>query len=292
MKPFPFEYFSPENLSAAIELKNQYGDQALALAGGQSLVAALNFRCLTPAVLIDLNTVPELAYIHSGSQGEILIGPMTRTRALEFDPLIEEQVPLVHAAVPYIAHPAIRNRGTIGGSISYADPAGEFPAVTMAVGAEYRLASLHGSRWVKAEEFFTALFHNCMSPDELLVEIRLPPQPANMKWGYQEISRRQGDRVMMGVAASLEIDQQGTCRSARLVYLNAAPVPFLATQTAALLRGEKWSLELVETAANSAAQEIDPAGDVHATIAFQRHLAAELTRRVLAQAYQISEGAA
>ena len=284
MKPYPFTYFSPDSLNAALELKNKYGNDALCLAGGQSLVASLNYHCLEPAVLIDLNNLAELEGIRREANGEIRIGAMTRQRILEFDPIIEKYLPLMHASVPYIAHTAIRNRGTIGGSLSYADPAAELPAVTMTLNARFKAASAHGERWIPAGDFFIDMFTNALKPEEILVEIAIPAAAQGSTWGYSELSRRHGDRVMMGVSAVLELDASATCRSARLALLNAARTPVNAKLSAHMLVGEKLTPAIIEAAANQASKETNPTGDVHTSVAYTRHLAGELTARTLQQA--------
>ncbi len=285
MKPAPFRYLAPASLAEALDQMAQYGADARPLAGGQSLVASLNFRCLKPAVLVDLNPLPGLSFVRVDAQGEVVIGAMTRQRTLEFDPLLAGQLPLLHAAVPYIAHAAIRNRGTLGGSLSYSDPASELPAVTLALGARYKAASARGERWIRAEDFFTGLFANALAPDELLVEVALPPVPPRTTWGFQESSRRLGDRVMLGVAAWVTLDAAGVCREARLAYMNAAPTPLLARSAARALVGEKASPQAIQAAAGAAQDDLQPLEDVHASPAFKRSLARELTVRALTEAF-------
>jgi CO/xanthine dehydrogenase FAD-binding subunit len=284
LKPYPFTYFSPNSPGEALELKARYGNDALCLAGGQSLVASLNYHCLEPAVLIDLNNLPELDYVRREADGTIKIGAMTRQRTLEFDPTIEKWLPLMHVAIPYIAHTAIRNRGTIGGSLSYADPAAELPSITIALDARFKAASTGGERWIAAGDFFIDMFRNSLKPEEILVEIEIPAGEQGSTWGYIEISRRHGDRVMMGVAAMTELGADGKCRKARLAYLNAARTPIDARRTAQLLIGESLTPAVIEAAASQAGKEVNPTGDVHTSIAYQRHLAEELTRRTLRQA--------
>ncbi len=286
MKPAPFLYVVPDNLDAVVEMLHEHGDQARLLAGGQSLIASMNFRCLTPAYLIDLNALPELDYIRIGEEGELRIGAMTRYRSLEFDPTVTACAPLVHSAVPFIAHTAIRTRGTAGGSLAYADPAAELPAVTLALGARYKAHSAGGERWIQAEDFFRDLFVTVLTPEEILTEIEIPPQAARSGWGFHESARRHGDRVMMGVSAIVTLNEQGACHTARLAYQNGARTPVLARKAAGLLAGQMGTDEAIEAAAHVAAyQEIDPVSDVHAPAAYRRHLAVELTRRALRQAF-------
>jgi len=272
-------------LEETLEFLETYGSEASLLAGGQSLIASMNFRCLRPAVLIDINRIPELSYIQRTDRS-IRIGAMTRQRTIEFDPLIREFAPLIHTAVPYIAHPVIRNRGTIGGSLSFADPAAELAAVTLALGARYKASSKRGERWIEAGQFFTGMYHHALEPDEILVEIEVPMQPARYTWGFQEVARRQGDRVLMGTAAVIRLDEKGRCQEARLIYQNAAPTPLLAQIASQVIAGNLPSQELFQQAAEVASiEDIHPIADVHASVEFRRHLAHELTVRVLETAF-------
>jgi CO/xanthine dehydrogenase FAD-binding subunit len=247
----------------------------------------MNFRCLAPAYLIDLNVLPGLDYIRTSPSGEVHIGAMTRYHTLEHDPLIRRSAPLVHTAIPYIAHTAVRTRGTIGGSLAYADPAAELPAVTMALGARYRAISTGGERWIAAEDFFQNSFVTDLQPDEILVEIVLPTSQPRSGWAFREVARRQGDRVMMGAAAVVHLDESGVCTAAALVFMNAARRTFAARGAAALLVGQLPAPDLIQAAARHAAYvELDPPEDVHASSDFRRHLANQFTLQVLTEAFQ------
>ena len=162
MKPPPFKYLAPDSLEQALELMAQYGKEAKLLAGGQSLIPAMNFRVAQPAVLVDLNRITALDYIHTQGDGSLAVGAMTRQRELEFDPQIAARVPLLHECMPHVAHPQIRNRGTLGGSLAHADPAAELPVVAVASSARMRAQSSQGERWVEADQFFQGI--GCWSP--------------------------------------------------------------------------------------------------------------------------------
>jgi carbon-monoxide dehydrogenase medium subunit len=286
MKPAPFTYISPGSLQEVLEVLHQYGSDARLLAGGQSLIAAMNFRSLKPAVLVDLNRLPELAYIRHEAGDDVRIGAMTRQRTLELDPIIERALPLMYEAVPYIAHVAIRTRGTIGGSLAYADPAADQPTITMALNARLKVVSQAGERWIPIDDFFTDAFQTALKSDEMLTEIAIPPTLPGTGWGFEEIARRHGDRVMMGVSVMVTLDENNICREARLAYQNAAPTPRLAKNAARLLMGQSASPELFAEAATLASQkEIDPPTDVHATADYRRNLARELTLRTLKAAF-------
>jgi carbon-monoxide dehydrogenase medium subunit len=286
MKPAPFEYHIPDSLEQALDLMNKHADEAKILAGGQSLVPAMNFRIAQPGRLVDLNRVDELGYIREDGK-VIRIGAMTRERQLELDALIEKRTPLLHEAAPNIAHPQIRNRGTIGGSIVNADPAAELPVLMLALDARLKAQNSSGERWIEAKDFFIGMFTTALEPDEILVEIELPVMPARTGWSFMEVAPRAGDYALMGVAAQVTLDEDGTCKNAKLVYLNAGDGPVDAKEAAQLLVGEKPDDKLIESAAATASgKEITPYGNIHASPEFQSHLANVLTRKALKQAIQ------
>ncbi len=285
MKPAPFEYFAPDSLDAALELKSRYGDEAKALAGGQSLIPAMNFRVAQPSILIDLNRINQLRYIHKN--GSLRIGAMTVQSAAEHDLLVAKHVPLLHEAIPNIAHSQIRNRGTIGGSIAHADPASELPVVCLTLDARMLAKNKSGERWIESKDFFASMFTTALKPDEFLIEIEFPKMQANTGYAFLEIARRHGDYAMAGVAALLRLDENGNCQNARLVYLNVGDGPVEAHQAEAGLLGNKLSEDVFKEAGQIASQkDISPFGNVHASADFQRHLSAVLTERALAKALE------
>jgi carbon-monoxide dehydrogenase medium subunit len=286
MKPPPFDYVVPGTVEEALHAARQGGPEAKYLAGGQSLVPAMNFRIAQPALLIDLNRITDLAYIHSESDG-LHLGAMTRQRQVELDPLVARAAPLLAEAMPLIAHPQIRNRGTFGGSLVHADPAAELPVVATALNARFRAQSVDGQRWIPADEFFQGMFTTALAPDELLVEVALPPAPERSGSCFLEFSRRRGDYALMGVAAVIHLEADGTCGAARLVYLNAGDGPVLASHASEMLVGSKIDAAAADAAASHAAEkEIAPTGNLHASPVFQRHLARVLARRAIMTAAQ------
>lgn len=292
MKPVAFAYHRPGSLDQALDLLSEHGDEAKLLAGGQSLVPAMNFRLAQPAALIDINRVPGLAFIELGGAGEpgdgdggLRIGATTRQRAAERSPLIAERAPLVHQALPCIAHAQIRNRGTVGGSVAHADPAAELPAVMLALGARMRARSRRGERWIPAGEFFTGLLSTALAPDEILMEIAIPPAPARTGHAFVELARRSGDYALVGVAAAVTLDERARIADARIALLGVGQGPVLAAGAQSLLAGEAPTAELVRAAADAAsARDIDPHDDVHATVAYRRHLTRVLVGRALTAA--------
>jgi carbon-monoxide dehydrogenase medium subunit len=286
LKPAPFQYFAPTSTDEALSLLTEHGYDAKLLAGGQSLIPTMNFRLAQPAVLIDLNNIPDLAYIQPSAEGGLRIGAMTRQRALEKSDLIAQRAPLLHATMPYIAHTQIRNRGTIGGSLAHADPAAELPVIAVALDAQLKVRSKLGERWVSAQDFYVALFATDLAPDEILAEIVLPPLLPRTGWSIQEVARRRGDYAIVGVAATVRLDEQGRCVDARIVLLSVGEGPTQARQAMAMLQGEKPTPTLMAAAAETCAtKDIDPTADIHASVAFRRHLAKVLTSRTLIQAF-------
>lgn len=284
MKPAPFEYLAPDSMLSALELMAMHGDGAKLIAGGQSLVPAMNFRLTQPAVLVDLNKLDELAYIKR-QNGGLRIGAMTRQRHLERDPLVAQAAPLLAEAIPHIAHVQIRNRGTLGGSLAHADPAAELPVIMVALEGRFLLKRASGERWVTATDFFQGIFATELAADEILAEIEIPRMDQRTGWSFVEFARRSGDYALIGVAALITLDERHQCRGARLVYLNAGETPLVAHKAASLLVGQSPTDELFQAAANVASQEeIAPSGDIHASVAYLRHLARVLTIRALRRA--------
>lgn len=293
MKPAPVDYHAADSLDEALALLAEHGADAKALAGGQSLIPLLNFRLARPTVLVDLNRLAELDYVRSADDGGLSVGAMTRHATLERDPQVAAAAPLLHAAAAYIAHPQIRNRGTLGGTLAHADPAAELPVVAVALGARLRIVAAGGAeRWADAADFFVGLLTSDLQPGELLVEVRVPAMPPASGWSFHELARRTGDYAHAGVAVVLTRDGDA-CTRARLVYLSLGDGPVRARQAEQLLESRGVSAGTIdEAAALAAASEIEPTGDIHASEAYKRHLARVLTRRALAEAWQRAGGAA
>jgi len=285
VKPAPFEYAAPRSLDEALDLLARHGGDAKILAGGQSLVPVLNFRLAQPALLVDVNRVPGLDAISATADGGLSIGALVRHRALERSAEVARRAPLLAEAVPFVAHPQIRTRGTFGGSLAHADPAAELPAVAVALGARLRLRRAGGERQLAAEDFFTGLFSTALEPEEMVVGVELPPVPPGSGFAFLEVARRHGDYAQAGVAASVTLDGGGRCRVARLVFVALGEGPVDASAIAAALVGEPPSEARCDDVARRAAEEaIDPLGDIHATAEFKRHLARVLARRALVAA--------
>jgi CO/xanthine dehydrogenase FAD-binding subunit len=286
MKPAPFEYHVPKSLDEALSLLSQHGFDAKVLAGGQSLVPTMNFRLAQPSVLIDINRIAELFYIQPQNGSGLCIGAMTRQREVERSPLVAKLAPLIAETMPHIAHPQIRNRGTIGGSLAHADPSSELPAVMVALDANFLLRKKDGERMVSARDFFIDLFTTALEPDELLTEIQVPLLSPQTGWAFKEIARRHGDYALVGVAAIVAVDANSKCQQARLVFLSVGNGPVVAEQAAQALIGQTPSPKLFqETAQLASEKDIDPPTDIHASSEFRRHLAKVLTEQALAVAF-------
>ncbi len=284
MKPAPFHYIAPLSLTEALDVMSRHGADAKLLAGGQSLIPVMNFRLAQPAVLVDLNKTGGLDRIEPTPAG-LRLGAMVRQSAAERSAAVAVHAPLLHEAMPHVAHPQIRNRGTVGGSLAHADPAAELPVVMVALKARFRLQRRGDERWVDAGEFYQGLFTTALEPDEILTEIDIPPLPRNTGTAFVEFARRHGDYAQAGAAAVVRLDESGYCRQARLVYLNVGETPMVAEDAASALVGRIPTSERIEEAARHAAQhEMDPTGDIHATADYRRHLAFVLGKRAIARA--------
>lgn len=281
MKPAPFAYFAPESLEEALERLAQAGSDGKVIAGGQSLIPAMNFRILQPSLLIDLNRLTDLEYVRPEDGEGLRIGAMTRQRRLERDPQVHSRAPLLYEAIPFVAHPQIRNRGTLGGSLAHADPSAELPAVILALQGRVRAQRSGGERWINASDFFQGMFATALAPDEVITEVAIPAPAPRTGWAFAEVARRRGDYALAGVAVGLTLDERGGCRQARMVFLNAGDGPRLATEAGAMLAGQPAGAKAFDAAAEQAAAEIDPPGNLHASPEFQRHLARVLSRRAL-----------
>jgi CO/xanthine dehydrogenase FAD-binding subunit len=292
MKPTAFEYFTPSTVKEAIGLLKSEGDGAKILAGGQSLLAMMNFRAARPTALIDINKIKELDYIREEGN-EIVIGALTRERTLETSPLIEEKCPILAKAITHIGHLPIRFRGTIGGSLVHADPTAEIPIASVALGAKMKIAGLNGERVVNASEFFLTYLTSALEECEMLVEVRIPTfSQATTAWSYVDISRRHGDFAIVAVASILAMDKGGVCKEARIALGGVAPTPIRVKDAEAVLTGGKITDKRIEEAAVKAAEseEVDPDSDYHATAEYRRAMAKVLTQRGLKEAWTNFEG--
>jgi CO/xanthine dehydrogenase FAD-binding subunit len=283
VKPPRSEYVDPHTTDEVLALLEEHGETAKILAGGQSLIPMLNLRLVRPSHLIDINRVPHLSFIELRGD-ELVIGAATRQRDLERSALVRERCPLMHKAMPYIAHFQIRNRGTIGGSLSHADPAAELPAVVTALKGTMVLRSRRGERVVPAGEFFLGYLTTAIRPDELLVEIRLPRHPAHVGAAFHEFSRRQGDFALAAAASCVALDRSGRCRSARVVVAGVAGIPYQNPAIEKQLIGSMLGSAECDEAARAFAADLQPQEDLHASSEYRKELAAVLVAQALQEA--------
>jgi carbon-monoxide dehydrogenase medium subunit len=282
MKLPPVGYEAPETVSEALELLAEHQDEASVLAGGQSLIPLLALRLAQPAVLIDINGVAEL-YGVSAADGRVTVGAMTREYVAEESETVADAVPLLAAALPLIGHEAIRNRGTVGGSLAHADPAAELPAVARALDAEFVVRGRSGDRVVPAAEWFEGYLTTSRRPDELLVEVRFPAARPGTGVSFQEVARRHGDFAMVGLATSVTLSD-GVISDARLAFAGVSDVPARASGAEELLVGQRPSAGLFDEAARRAAADIYPSADLHGSAEYRKKVAATLVRRGLREA--------
>jgi aerobic carbon-monoxide dehydrogenase medium subunit len=286
MKPAPFDYFAPTTVDEVRDLLAQYGDDAKILAGGQSLVPVMALRLSQPSVVIDINRLRELDYIRDDAHG-LAIGAITRHRTVERSPHVREKAPLLSAAIEWIGHPQIRNRGTIGGSLAHADPAAELPALAVALDATFTVTNASGAkRALKATDFFVSYLTTALAADDLLSEIYFPSLPAGMGWSFKEIARRHGDFALVGVAATVGLDGAGVCSDVRVALFGVAPTAVRAPGAEQALLGQKPSEQAIAAAAAAIASDIEPPADVHASAAYRVYVATNLARQALTEAVQ------
>ena len=282
MKPPPFTYLRAESLDGALSALAEGGGDAKLLAGGQSLVPALNFRLVRPAQLVDIDRLRELDYLVAADDG-LRIGALRRHAALERDAGFGASWAALGEAVAEVGHLPIRLRGTFGGSVAHADPAAELPVVALAFGAQIVLRSSRGERRLPAEAFFVAPYITAIAPDEAVVEVFLPAPPPGAVSAFEEFAERAGDYALASVCALLALED-GTVASARLALGSVGPTPVRAHRAEAVLTG--GGEDAIDEAARTAARECDPSSDSHASAEYRRELVAALTRRALRRAWR------
>jgi carbon-monoxide dehydrogenase medium subunit len=284
MKPATFEYVVVDSVMKAVTVLSEARGEAKILAGGQSLVPMLNFRLVRPAILVDINRIRELAFIEE-TGNTIRVGALTRHYELEICPVLAKHLPVVASAMTHVAHLAIRNRGTIGGSLSHADPAAELPMMALLLNATLHVVSSKGERTVAALDFFRDALTVDLGEDEIVTEIHLPKLPPNTGWGFEEVARRAGDFAVAAVAATVTASD-GKIEEARIALTGVAPTPVRAQKAEALLHGEKIETKLIERVIEAVRSMIAPDSDLHASSDYRRHLAGVLTGRAVRAAWK------
>ncbi len=289
MKAPKFAYTRVATVPEALELLEKHGDGARVLAGGQSLMPTLNMRLSQPEILIDINRLDELRGI-SLDHGRVRIGALTRHVEVLNSPLVAEHLPLIAEAMPHVAHVAVRNRGTFGGSIALADPAAEMPACVLALGAALVVESTEGRREIAAEDYFEQLYETARAPNELLIEALIPVPPPGRVSVFMELAQRQGDFAIAGLACVADIDG-ASIRDIRLVYFASEPKPTLALGAMAALNGREWSQATREAALEALGDDLDPMENLQGGRDTKLHLQRVLTGRALDLAIERAKGA-
>jgi CO/xanthine dehydrogenase FAD-binding subunit len=284
MKPAAFDYVVVDSLDMAAACLAEAGSDAKIIAGGQSLVPMLNFRLLKPAILVDINRVEGLAFIEEGETG-IRIGALTRHHHLEISPVIARNFPIVASAMTHVAHLAIRNRGTIGGSLSHADPAAELPMLALLLDAELGITSAAGRRTVAARDFFRDALTVDLDDGEILAEILLPKLPPTTGWGFEEVARRAGDFALAAVAATLTLSG-GVIAQGRIAIAGVGRTAQRVSEAEALLAGRRFDNALAAQLMGVVRACATPETDLHASSDYRRHLIGVLAARALDTAWR------
>ena len=286
MKPAKFDYVLPTTVDGAIEALVASNGEGKLLAGGQSLLPLLNFRMARPAVLVDLNGIKGLSYIEERGDN-IVIGALTRHRDLEHSPLVASRLPVMSAAMRHVAHLAIRNRGTIGGSLSHADPAAELPMLSTLYDAKISVQGPQGRRTIAAEEFFIDALTNCLEPEEIVVEIEFPMLDHN-GWAFEEVARRFGDFALASIAVSVRRGDTGL-EDARIAVMGVAVTPLRLREAEDELVAMTLDDKSPERFSEIVASKVSPNDDLHGSGEYRKHLLAQLSKRALRTALAATE---
>jgi carbon-monoxide dehydrogenase medium subunit len=281
MKPARFDYVKPVTLSEAVGALAATEGEGKVLAGGQSLLPLLNFRMVRPTVLVDINGLKELSFIEARGDN-VVIGALTRHREIEQSPLIASKLPVMSAAMRHVAHLAIRNRGTIGGSLSHADPAAELPMLALFYGATIVAEAPFGRRRIPADEFFVDALTNCLEPDEIVVEIEFPVL-AHDGWAFEEVARRFGDFALASIAVAIRREQAGLA-DIRIGVMGVADTPLRLISVEQKLCGAKLGGSVPDLFCGLVTSAISPNSDLHASAEYRRHLLGALAKRAIATA--------
>jgi carbon-monoxide dehydrogenase medium subunit len=278
MKPSTFEYHVPETVDEAVSLLTELGDEAKVLAGGQSLVPMLSLRLAYFDHLVDVGRIDDLRGIRH-ENGVVHIGATTVDAALERDDGLAGRVPLLARATPFVGHFQIRNRGTVGGSVAHADPAGEYPAVTLALDAEVEVASAQGRRTIAARDLFTGFWSTALAPDELLVGLRFPVWTGRCGFGVREFARRFGDFAVAGAVVAIELDDEDRVQRSAIGLLGLGQTPLRATAAEAAAGGQGTDLDADELGALAVADLDEVPSDVHGSASYRRRVGAAMVSR-------------
>lgn len=286
MKPAAFAYHAPETLEEALRLLADTDREVRVLAGGQSLVPMMNFRLAVPEALVDIGRVAELRFVRLGPDGELEVGAGTRQAELLRDDRVRLGWPLLVDGVGHVAHPQVRSRGTVCGSLAHNDPTAELPALALALGARFTLASVNGRREVAADAFFLSYYEVALEPGEMLVSAAFPALEPGTGWSFQELARRRGDFALVGAVCLLRAGGDGAIGTARLVVFGAGGRPLRIDSAEQALIGARGDRATAAEVARRVAAAVTPLSDIHATAAYRRSLAGELAGRCVLEAWE------
>ena len=283
MKPFSFEYFKPNNIDEAISLLNGYGEDAVILAGGQSLIPLMNLRLARPKYIIDINKIAELSYIKD-TNGGLSIGALTRHREIEKSDIIKSKYPILSKTVSLIGNPQIRNWGTIGGSISHADPAGELPTLLLALNGKVKVVGKQGEREIDGDDLFLGYLTTSMEKTEILREVYIPEISPKMGWEFVELTKRSHDFAIVSVAVLMSIDNAGKCNDVRISLGGVGSMPVRAKGAEEFLMDKAINDDSIKEAANIASEEAEPESDIHASAKYRKEMVKVFVNRGLISA--------
>jgi carbon-monoxide dehydrogenase medium subunit len=288
--PRSFEYFAPETVRETTAMLQKYGEDAKVLAGGMSLIPVMKFRLASPTYIIDINRLSGLRYIKELGN-RVVIGALTRHHAIETSKLIQQKLHLMSETASWIGDPQVRNRGTIGGSLSHADPSGDWGATVLALRADLVAKGVGRERTIRSDDFFIDTFTTALKPNELLTEIRIPLPAPKSGGAYTKLERKAGDFATVGVAAQIRIDQHGLCKYAGIALTAVGPKNLRAKKAEATLLGKEVNAESIEQAAHSASEDAQPANDpLRGSVEYRTEMTKVFTRRALTLALKRANG--
>ena len=288
MKPAAFNYIAPNSLEAAVDAIAAANGDGKVLAGGQSLMPLLNFRMTRPTVVVDLMHIPGMSFIELRGN-TVAIGAMTRHADLEFSDLVAQKLPVMAAAMRHVAHLAIRNKGTIGGSLSHADPAAELPMLAVFYGATIRVQGSSGRRDIAAEDFFVSALTNCLDPDEIVFEIDFPVLASHAGWAFEEVARRFGDFALACIAVSFEV-LDDKIADARVAVMGVADTPRRLREAEQALKGARRGPEAAARFAEVVRSCLSPPSDIHVSAEYRKNLIGALAERAFTTAWTRAVG--
>jgi CO/xanthine dehydrogenase FAD-binding subunit len=289
MKPPKFEYVRPATVAEAVAALAAGAGDAKIIAGGQSLVPMLNFRLLSPSVLVDINRIKELDFVEEQPDGGLRIGALTRHHTLETSPVVKRLFPVLNAAMAHVAHLAIRNRGTIGGSITHADPAAELPLMMVLLDGEITVVSPKGKRKIEAQEFFVAALTSAVEEDEIVTEINLPALPPQAGWAFEEVARRSGDFALAAVGVVLAVSG-GKVTQAQIGVMGVGDTPMRMHDAETVLFDQACDEQTLNDVVQAVRDAVEPNTDLHASADYRRHLVGVLVRRAVVTAWRRAHG--